>query len=299
MKTRIIQKTLLGSAIALAVGTVYAQQSPSAEDLLQQYDRDSNQTLSNAEFQTLYRAEVSNQSSKQADGRTDNQSRSANSDRSRANQNQQADSGQEDWQSQAQQAFLQADIDEDEELAAAELEAVMPLATFQNNRSEVASTRSQSDSNRWQRNGNDQSAAAQDSRSNPRTDQRNMPNAQADASGSLEMKVRQEPMEIQGREITNSQDEELGEIERVVRHTTSGDLYVVINKSESADGETRSVIQLDELEEQEESLLYTGSQQQLQAYEESQYEEFTAETAQRETQERSQPQVAATPNNPQ
>lgn len=299
MKIRNIRNTVLGSAIALAAGTAFAQQAPDTEELLSQYDQDDSQSLSLGEFQNLYRDQAGPQL-------------------------------QSDLPQQATEKFELADSDNNDELALSELRRVLPLDTEQSQQNSVAASQShspQSHSSQADSDAADQRAIsagghaelstatrgvadasqsqdrsqqddrsqtdrttqryersdAQSDRALSQSEQRNNTDIETSLSASLEMKARQQPEELEGKDVQNSQDEELGEIEQIVRHTQTGDLYVVVSNGGFAGfGQDMAVIPVTELQEQDDMILYIGVEGELREYEESQYEEFAAETAQNE-----------------
>lgn len=299
MKIRNIRSTILGSAIALAAGTAFAQQAPNPEELLSQFDQDENQSLSLAEFQDLYRDQAGPQQ-------------------------------QNDLPQQATEKFEMADSDNNDELAMSELRRILPINTEESQNSVAASQShspqshssqadsdaadqraisaggqvelstanrgiadaNQSDTSQQDRSQTDRTTQryersdAQSDRALTQSEQRGSTNSEATLSASLEMKARQQPEELEGKDVQNSQEEELGEIEQIVRHTATGDLYVVVSNGGFAGfGADLAVIPVTELQEQQDMIVFTGANSELQEYEESQYEEVTAETAQNETEE--------------
>jgi len=298
MKASIIQKSLLGSAIALAMGTAYAQQddhpeNPSPQEMMRQHDQDSNESLSQEEWTKLYRLH--------------------------------ATTGlQEDVEQQAEQAFREADSNNNDEINMSELRQVQPIGQGSNSSNErgvaqVPGHRDQASQQGRQtqytgsssrstaqaqiepdrelhRSGDDNPSIAQsDQESSDRSQsqtgsqsQRGRDQGQSQVAqrhesqgqSSSEMMARQNPEELEDREIMDRQEVEIGEIEQIVRHTGNGELYAVVTSGGFAGiSEDHSVIPISELEEHGERLIYNGQRSQLQNYEESRYEEIKAEVA--------------------
>lgn len=114
---------------------------------------------------------------------------------------------------------------------------------------------------------------------------------------SLEMIAREQPDELEGWEIENAQDDDMGEIENIVRDRESGDLYALISSGGFIGfGESQAVIPLSELQKQadeDDELVFTGQDSEIQEYVESQYEAFTTETAQIEAREERRTEIAS------
>lgn len=295
MKIRTIRRTILGSAIALAAGTAFAQQGPSPDELLSQYDKDNSESLSLTEFKDLYRA--------QADTQGDN------------------------FSEQAMNKFEEADSNSNDELAMNELRQALPL---HDQMSEHNTERSTADNSQWQDSDRSQdrdsrsainsadsraelsAAVANEADVNVDTWEQEERNSdrdrnsdryqlgESDSDQSLEMIAREQPDELEGWEIENAQDDDMGEIENIVRDNESGDLYALINTGGFIGfGESEAVIPLSELQKQsdeDDELVFTGQDSEIQEYDESQFEMFTTETAQIEAREERRTEIASQSN---